>query len=37
MTRRLRKSLPGVLLIPELGDVVPTLKNRRTDAAADAR
>jgi DNA-binding transcriptional MerR regulator/methylmalonyl-CoA mutase cobalamin-binding subunit len=37
MTRRLRKSLPGVLLIPELGDAVSTLKTRRTDAALDAR
>jgi DNA-binding transcriptional MerR regulator/methylmalonyl-CoA mutase cobalamin-binding subunit len=37
MTRRLRKALPGVLLIPELGDLVSTLKNRRTDAAPDAR
>jgi DNA-binding transcriptional MerR regulator/methylmalonyl-CoA mutase cobalamin-binding subunit len=37
MTRRLRKALPGVLLIPELGDLVSTLKNRRTEAAPDAR
>jgi hypothetical protein len=36
MTRRLRKSLPGVLLLPDLADTVPALKNRRADAVADA-
>lgn len=36
MTRRLRKSLPGVLLMPELGDAVPALKARRAEAGADA-
>ena len=36
MTRRLRKSLPGVLLVPDLGDTVPALKNRRADATTDA-
>jgi methanogenic corrinoid protein MtbC1 len=36
MTRRLRKSLPGILLLPDLADAVPALKNRRSDAAADA-
>jgi MerR family transcriptional regulator, light-induced transcriptional regulator len=35
MTRRLRKSLPGVLLVPELGDTVPALKSRRGDAVAE--
>jgi DNA-binding transcriptional MerR regulator/methylmalonyl-CoA mutase cobalamin-binding subunit len=36
MTRRLRKSLPGVLLVPDLGDTVSALKNRRVDAGPDA-
>ncbi len=36
MTRRLRKSLPGVLLIPDLGDTVAALKIRRADPAPDA-
>ena len=36
MTRRLRKSLPGVLLVPDLGDTVPALKSRRGDAVAEA-
>jgi MerR family transcriptional regulator, light-induced transcriptional regulator len=31
MTRRLRKSLPGVLLVPDLGDTVAALKVRRVD------
>ncbi len=35
MTRRLRKSLPGILLLPDLADTVPALKNRRADAVAD--
>jgi DNA-binding transcriptional MerR regulator/methylmalonyl-CoA mutase cobalamin-binding subunit len=35
MTRRLRKSLPGVLLVPDLGDTVAALKNRRVDAGPD--
>ena len=34
MTRRLRKSLPGIVLLPELADAVPALKNRRADADA---
>ncbi len=36
MTRRLRKSLPGVLLVPDLGDTVAALKTRRGDTATDA-
>jgi DNA-binding transcriptional MerR regulator/methylmalonyl-CoA mutase cobalamin-binding subunit len=36
MTRRLRKSLPGVLLVPDLADTVSALKTRRTDAGQDA-
>jgi methanogenic corrinoid protein MtbC1 len=36
MTRRLRKSLPGVLLVPDLGDTVPALKSRRGDPGAEA-
>src|SRR5450631_1102774 len=36
MTRRLRKSLPGVLLVPDLGDTVPALKTRRADAGSEA-
>jgi MerR family transcriptional regulator, light-induced transcriptional regulator len=36
MTRRLRKSLPGVLLLPDLAAVVPSLKTRRPDAGAEA-
>jgi MerR family transcriptional regulator, light-induced transcriptional regulator len=36
MTRRLRKSLPGVLLLPDLGDAVPALKIRRAEPASDA-
>jgi len=35
MTRRLRKSLPGVLLVPDLGDTVAALKTRRADAGPD--
>jgi MerR family transcriptional regulator, light-induced transcriptional regulator len=37
MTRRLRKSLPGVLLIPDLGDAVSALKARRSEGGPDAR
>jgi DNA-binding transcriptional MerR regulator/methylmalonyl-CoA mutase cobalamin-binding subunit len=36
MTRRLRKSLPGVSLLPDLAAVVPSLKIRRPDAGAEA-
>ena len=36
MTRRLRKSLPGVLLVPDLGDTVAALKSRRADSGTDA-
>ena len=36
MTRRLRKSLPGILLLPDLGDAVPALKSRRADPGPDA-
>ena len=31
MTRRVRKSLPGVVLMPELGDALAALKGRRAD------
>jgi MerR family transcriptional regulator, light-induced transcriptional regulator len=34
MTRRLRKSLPGVLLVPDLGETVAALKIRRADDGA---
>ncbi len=33
MTRRLRKSLPGVMLMPELAEALPALKTRRPEAA----
>jgi len=33
MTRRLRKSLPGVMLLPELAEALPALKTRRPEAA----
>jgi len=36
MTRRLRKSLPGVLLVPDIGDTVPALKTRRGEPGFDA-
>ena len=36
MTRRLRKSLPGVLLVPDLGDTIPALKTRRADSGPEA-
>jgi DNA-binding transcriptional MerR regulator/methylmalonyl-CoA mutase cobalamin-binding subunit len=36
MTRRLRKSLPGVLLVPDLSDTVPALKTRRGDPGSEA-
>jgi MerR family transcriptional regulator, light-induced transcriptional regulator len=36
MTRRLRKSLPGVLLVPDLAETVAALKTRRIDAGPDA-
>ena len=36
MTSRLRKSLPGVLLVPDLGDTVSALKTRRGDTGTDA-
>jgi len=35
MTRRLRKSLPGVRLIPDLADTLTALKAWRTDAASE--
>ena len=31
MTRRVRKSLPGVLLMPDLGDALSALKGRRSE------
>lgn len=37
MTRRLRKSLPGVALMPELGDALSALKGRRADAGDATR
>jgi methylmalonyl-CoA mutase cobalamin-binding subunit len=36
MTRRLRKSLPGVLLVPDLGETVAALKTRHIDGGPDA-
>lgn len=36
MTRRLRKSLPGVLLVPDLGDTISALKSRRGDSGPEA-
>ena len=37
MTRRLRKSLPGVALMPEVGDALSALKGRRVDAVDATR
>ena len=37
MTRRLRKSLPGVALMPEVGDALSALKGRRVDAGDATR
>ena len=34
MTRRIRKSLPGVLLIPDLGSAIPALKSWRAEMSA---
>lgn len=34
MTRRIRKSLPGVLLIPDLASAIPALKSWRTEMNA---
>jgi hypothetical protein len=36
MTRRVRKTLPGVLLLPDLGGCVPALRNWRASAAPAA-
>ena len=36
MTRRVRKTLPGVLLIPDLAATIPALKNWRSLAASQA-
>jgi MerR family transcriptional regulator, light-induced transcriptional regulator len=36
MTRRLRKSLPGILLLPDLAAAVPSLKTRRPEGGAEA-
>ena len=36
MTRRLRKSLPGVVLVADLGDTVTALKARRADFGPEA-
>lgn len=37
MTRRVRKSLPGVVLMPELGDALAALKGRRADSGDATR
>jgi hypothetical protein len=36
MTRRIRKSLPGVVLLPDLAGAVPALKTWRLEMGADA-
>jgi hypothetical protein len=36
MTRRIRKSLPGVVLLPDLAGAVPALKTWRSETGADA-
>ena len=37
MTRRLRKSLPGVALMPDVGDALSAIKGRRVDAGDATR
>jgi len=37
MIRRVRKQLPGVVLVPELGDVLSVLKGRRMEAGEATR